>query len=114
VNPRLRKIRDGLNLLGLPTDELLNHGAPRLVYGVVLAHNAREYLLGRERTPKFILTPKDARAFSGHVARWWLMRWVVPRLASDAILARVARHTLIHPVRHGARVELPWSDEGPT
>src|SRR5260221_8683223 len=33
-NPRLRKIRDGLDELGLPADELLNHGGPRLVYGV--------------------------------------------------------------------------------
>src|SRR5439155_12137330 len=32
VNPRLRKIRDGLDALVLPTYELLNHGGPRLVY----------------------------------------------------------------------------------
>ncbi len=37
VNPRLRKIRDGLDALGLATDDLLNHGGPRLVYGVELA-----------------------------------------------------------------------------
>ena len=46
VNPRLRKLRDGLDELGLSSDELLNHGGPRLVYGVPLAHNFREYLLG--------------------------------------------------------------------
>jgi hypothetical protein len=38
-NPRLRKIRDGLDALALPTDDLLNHGSPRLVYGVMLTQN---------------------------------------------------------------------------
>ena len=43
VNPRLRKIRDGLDALGLPTDDLLNHGGPRLVYGVA-THRERPRL----------------------------------------------------------------------
>lgn len=47
ANPRLRKIRDALGALGLPEDELLDHGTPRLVYGVQLAHNMGDYLLGR-------------------------------------------------------------------
>ena len=33
VNPRLRKLRDGLKELGLDADELLRHGRPRIVYG---------------------------------------------------------------------------------
>jgi hypothetical protein len=100
VNPRLRKIRNGLNLLGLPTDELLNHGAPRLVCGGVLAHNVGEYLLGRVRTPKSILATKDPRAFTERSARWWLRRWGLPRLESGEILARVARHTLVRSLTH--------------
>jgi hypothetical protein len=28
VNPRLRKLRDGLDALGLSSDDLLNHGGP--------------------------------------------------------------------------------------
>ena len=48
VSPRLRKIRAGLDHLGMPSDLLLAHGSSRLVYGVSLAHNFREYLLGRE------------------------------------------------------------------
>src|SRR5262249_4974447 len=55
ANPRLRKIRDALDLLRLPTDELLHHGSPRLVYGVRLVENVREYLLGMERRPRYLL-----------------------------------------------------------
>ena len=39
VNPLMRKIRDGLGLLGLPPDELLKHGSKRIVYCVALASN---------------------------------------------------------------------------
>ena len=41
VNPRLRKVRDGLDALGLPTDDLLNHGGPQLVYGRTHAQYTR-------------------------------------------------------------------------
>jgi hypothetical protein len=34
VNALMRKIREGLALLGLPADVLLKHGSKRLVYGV--------------------------------------------------------------------------------
>ena len=37
VNPLMRKIRDGLGLLGLQEDELLKHGSRRIVHGVALA-----------------------------------------------------------------------------
>jgi hypothetical protein len=46
VNPLMRKLRDGLAEVGLPADELLLHGNKRVVYGVPLAENFREVLLG--------------------------------------------------------------------
>ncbi|HXI19895.1 MAG TPA: Druantia anti-phage system protein DruA, partial [Gemmatimonadales bacterium] len=49
VNPRLRKLRDGLGELGLDADELLTHGSPRVVYGVSLVKNLQRYLLGIDR-----------------------------------------------------------------
>jgi hypothetical protein len=110
-NPRLRKIRDGLDLLGLPADELLQHGGPRLVYGVELADNTREYLLGREQRPRYILDGKDPRSTTDRIARWWARRWLVHRLEKPEVLERVGRHTLVHPIRHGARVPLPPDPE---
>ena len=51
VNPLMRKIRDGLNVVGLPADALLRHGNPRVVYGVTLAANFREYCWGLPLNP---------------------------------------------------------------
>ncbi|MBI3467534.1 MAG: DUF4338 domain-containing protein [Planctomycetes bacterium] len=110
VNPRLRKIRDALGELGLPEDELLEHGAPRLVYGVQLARNTREYLLGLAKRPKHLLSHRDLCEVTEHIARWWTERWLVHRLERDDVLERVGRHTLVHPIRHGARVKLPSTD----
>lgn len=45
VNPLMRKIREALDLLGLPSDAILRHGNRRIVYGVPLAQNFREVLL---------------------------------------------------------------------
>jgi hypothetical protein len=111
VNPRLRKLRDGLDALGLPTDDLLNHGGPRLVYGVELTENTHAYLLGVDKHPQFLLPQKDPRQRTQQIARWWLSRWLLPRVAKEGILARVAVHNFVHPIRHGARVRVPRDDE---
>lgn len=110
VNPRLRKIRDGLDELDLPTDELLNHGGPRLVYGVELTNNTRTYLLGLEQRPKYILPRKNPLETSKEISRWWTIRWLLPRIERSDVLERVARHALIHPIRHGARVDSRYRD----
>jgi hypothetical protein len=113
VNPRLRKIRDGLDALGLPTDDLLNHGGPRLVYGVELAENTRAYLLGLDKHPRYLLGQKGPKHLTQQVARWWLRRWLLPRIAKEDVLRRVAGHNFVHPIRHGARVDLPKMDLDP-
>jgi Domain of unknown function (DUF4338) len=110
VNPRLRKLRDGLDALGLPTDDLLNHGGPRLVYGVELAGNVKAYLLGMDKHPKYLLPLKSPRQTTQRIAKWWAKRWLLQRIQREDVLARVAGHNLVHPIRHGARVELPKGD----
>ena len=110
VNPPLRKIRDGLDALGLSSDDLLNHGGPRLVYGVELTENTRAYLLGMEKHPRYILGQRNPKDWTQKIARWWLRRWLLPRIEREDVLARVARHDFVHPIRHGARVEMPNTD----
>lgn len=113
VNPRLRKIRDGLDALGLPTENLLNHGSPRLVYGVELVENTRGYLLGVDRTPKYILSRLHAVETSRQITSCWATRWMLPRIARDEVISRVVTHSnRIYPIRHGARVKLPEEDVG--
>src|SRR5947209_20596735 len=83
VNPRLRKLRDGLDALGLPTDDLLNHGGPRLVYGVELIENTHAYLLGMDKQPKFLVPQKSPKQFTQQIAQWWMKRWLLPRVIKE-------------------------------
>jgi hypothetical protein len=107
VNPRLRKIREALDLLGLSTDELLQHGAPRLVYGLRLARNVRNYLLGLEPKPRYLFSDGNPDVSTERIVAWWQERWLVKRARRKDIIERVEQHTLIHPIRHGARVPVP-------
>lgn len=110
ANPRLREIRDALSQLGLPQDELLEHGMPRLVYGVELADNTREYLLGRAARLKYRLPARLGADATRAICRWWLERWCLPRVRRADVIERVGRQTLVHPIRHAARVVLPAVD----
>lgn len=110
VSPRLRKVRIGLAALGWPADELLKHGRERIVYGVPLVHNLRDYSLGIDSEPDYLLDPTLEEADS-QVSDWWLERWCQRRAAQPAVLESVRSHQLVRPVHHGARVTLPPDDE---
>jgi hypothetical protein len=99
--------RTGLDILGLDTDELLNHGGRRLVYGVELIENTREYLLGIDKKPHFILGQRDSNLTTQQIAKWWVQRWMLPRIEKEAVLLRIEGHNFVHPIRHGARVQMP-------
>ena len=106
VSPKLRKVRDGLDALRFPADHLLRHGRRRIVYGVTLVRNTREFLLGLEDTPNYLFSLSGAKATAA-IADWWCERWLSRRIEQDPVLEDVKAHTLVRPVRHGARVELP-------
>jgi hypothetical protein len=112
VSPKLRKVRDGLDALGLPADELLRHGRQRIVYGISVATNLREFLLGMEREPDYIFDVMSSDQSSDEIASWWMERWLSRRIESDDVLAGVEEHTLVRPIRHGARVALPRIEDG--
>jgi hypothetical protein len=106
VNPKLRKVRAGIDLLDWPSDNLLQHRRRRIVYGVKLIDNLLEYLLGLEADPKYLFRkslPNDVEA----IADWWRTRWLAHRSRSPDVLRGIAAHTHSRPMRHGARVELP-------
>lgn len=112
VNPRLRKAREGLELLGLPAAGLLKHGSARLVYAVPLADNFRRYLQGLDPEPEWSLPADEPEASTEAIAEWWRSRWLAARACRTEVLAEVARHTLTLPIRHGARVVLPADRQG--
>jgi hypothetical protein len=107
VNPLMRKLRDGLIEVGLPADALLRHGNARVVYGVALAKNFREVLLGLAATPKYFLPLSSVTKQTKKLADYWRRRWLAKRIAVPGILENVATHTLVYPIQHGARVTLP-------
>src|SRR5690606_13977767 len=111
VNPKFRKIRDGLDLLGWPSDELLRHRRPRIVYGVSLVDNLLHYLLGAEAAPDYGFRRNVAND-DARIAEWWYERWLANRVQQPHVMADVKTHTLDRPVQHGARVALPPKREG--
>lgn len=107
VSPKLRKLRDGLSVLGLPGSALLKHGRQRIVYGVPLVRNLRGFLLGLDEEPDYLIDLTDPRKGTDAIIAWWQERWLSRRIIKDEILARLEQHVLVRPINHGARVVLP-------
>ncbi len=102
VNPKLRKVRSALDAVGFPSDLLLQHGSPRIVYGVALAENFRDVLFGLSRRPKYILPANETT--TSRIVDFWCSRWLARRVDSPDVIAEVQRHSTVYPVAHGARV----------
>jgi hypothetical protein len=104
VSPKLRKVRQALDLLNLPSKQLLRHHRPRVVYAVSLIRNLGDYLIGLAQRPDYIVPVSGGRAATAAIGAWWRERWLRQRITSDEVLDEVARHTRVHPITHGARV----------
>lgn len=104
VSPKLRKVRQALDLLNLPSKLLLRHHRPRVVYAVNLVRNLSDYLLGLAKRPDYIVPVDNGPAATAAIGAWWRERWLKHRITSDEVLEEVARHTRVHPITHGARV----------
>jgi len=111
VSPKLRKVRQALDLLDLPAAILLRHHRPRVVYAVSLVKNLGDHLLGLDPKPDYLVPLDDGPAASAQIGAWWRERWLRNRIRSDEVLADVERHTLVHPICHGARVTAPHARE---
>jgi hypothetical protein len=111
VNPLMRKIREALDAVGLPSDQILKHRNRRVVYGVALARNFREILLGLESKADYIIPQTRAQERTDLIAEYWRRRWLAPRIHKLGILEEVAKHTLSYPVTHGARIALVTADD---
>ena len=111
VSPKLRKVRQGLDLLKLPTDLLLKHHRRRVVYGISLVSNLRRFLLGIDLEPQYFMKLENSKKATAAIASWWRERWLRKRIESDEVLASAAHNTLVRPIRHGARVTALQEDE---
>jgi hypothetical protein len=104
VNPLMRKIREALDYVGLPGDDILWHGNKRVIYSIPLASNYKEILLGLAKKPKYFVPPSNPKARTELLATFWRNRWLASRLKTTGIVDKVGEHSLTFPVRHGARV----------
>ncbi len=102
VNPLMRKMREVLDQLGLSSDSFLKHGNRRIVYGIPLAENFRELLIGIQVRPRYLLDQKEPLAQTQALARYWARRWLQNRIENEEIIESVSRHALSFPMEHGA------------
>src|SRR5690606_24736010 len=86
VSPKLRKVRQALDLLNLPSGMLLRHHRPRVVYAVSLVKNLGDYLIGVAKHPEYIAPPNEGASATAAIGAWWRERWLRNRIASDEVL----------------------------
>ncbi len=89
VAPRMRKIRRGLTNVGLDGD-LLKHDSRRIVYGVDLAADAKEYLRGETDDPNYYWDFESPAQEQQAIYDHWKKRWVSKRVQKPDILDRIA------------------------
>jgi hypothetical protein len=78
------------------------------VYGIQLARNFREILLGLADSPQYLLPQVGRKDVSDLIARYWAERWLSSRIANHPeVIDLVAANDLRIPDRHAARVQLP-------
>lgn len=107
TSPKLRSLRDGLDALGFGSEELLEHGIEKVVYGAALTSNTARYLLRLDDAPNYLFSLEEPEASTSKIAQHWFHRWVAPRLGRLEMRERLLSNTLVRPIRHGARVVLP-------
>jgi hypothetical protein len=70
--------------------------ASYVIYGVALASNFREVLLGMADTPKYLIMRTRARQKTELIADFWRQRWLLNRPKKPGVLDDVARHTCVY------------------
>ena len=93
VNPKLRLVREGLGCIGVDQDRFLQHRCRRMIYGVALARNTREYLRCEASDPQYYLPGESeaaAKKCTQAIATYWARRWLSQRIENEVFLERIA------------------------
>jgi hypothetical protein len=90
VSPRIRKIRRGLKNCGLETD-LLKHESRRIVYGINLAENSQNYLLGIDEDPEYYWKFDDPEEEQQSIYDHWIDRWASMRVQKQDVLEDIRK-----------------------
>ncbi len=111
ANPQMRKVREALEHAGLDSTRILNHRNKRIIYGVSLAKNFGDVLIGLDTKAKYKIKSSKAGEKTQAIVDFWKTRWLSNRIKNGEVMKQVAAHTLSFPITHGAKVNLP-SDGG--
>jgi hypothetical protein len=68
--------------------------------------NFRDVLLGFTDSAQYNVPQTRDSVRTEMLSDFWRQRWLLNRLEKPGILDEVAKHTIVHPVKHGARVDL--------
>ena len=80
-SPKLRLLTAGLTRLGFPPDSLMQHNRRRLIYGISLTRQARDFLSSRSvELPDYLVNPGAFRDASERIALYWARRWLSSRM----------------------------------
>lgn len=80
-SPRMRQIREGLNLIGINDDTLLKQSHGRKVYGCELYDDAKDDMLGFGSRSK-----RKSSSTLRSISNCWVERWLGPRIEKPGIL----------------------------
>ncbi len=81
TSPKLRKLKQGMRLIGFNPDRMLRHEQKRLIYAAPLASQSREWLLERATDlPSYLANPEAFPDASEAIAEYWRKRWLAGRL----------------------------------
>lgn len=83
TSPRLRQIREGLEVLGVNSTQILHHSARRILYGCELVPCGRARLVGLETSTNGVAASAEV------IATAWRRRWLVPRIRRGDVLERL-------------------------
>lgn len=86
TSPRLRQVREGLDALGITSDDVLHHATPRIFYACELEEKSREQLLGLEISDKAHLSPS-----SDDIAEAWRQRWLSQRIRNPDVIEAMSK-----------------------
>lgn len=91
TSPRMRLMRSGLSSLGIP-EQFTKHHTRRIVYGIELATNSKEFLTGENNqlTYFFPLDGNEER-YTEEITDYWRKRWLLKRLDSIDLISRISR-----------------------
>lgn len=99
TSPRFRLINRGLTMIGIRASSFLQHYSPRIVYSIDLASNTREFLMGYCDDLRYnfdISSEEDVNEKTESLIQFWYQRWLLTRLTTVDIDARLAEYNIEH------------------